>query len=424
MVWRRIPGDSIKAPGGLHCERPLAMSSTPDTPASPDPAASKPKSGKAKRILGIVALAVLGFAGYEGWHWFSHGRFHQATDDAYLQADLVMLQARDTGYVAEILVAPNAAVAKDQVIARIDPQDYALALENAANTLSSAESAARQLDAQIIAGEAGIQQAEAALTAAQATNDGAQKAYRRARELKTTSVGTQAALDQAEASAKSAAAQVESARAAQAQAEAQLAVLHAQADSARLQIRAARTGLRQAQRDLDFTQIRAPFDGILTERQIEVGSYVAPGSRIGTLVPVGNLYVEANLKETQIAGIRPGGSVTIRVDAWPDEQLHGTVDSLTAGTGQVFSLLPASNATGNFTKVVQRVPVRIRIDDQDRARLPLRPGMSVVVEIDTRTGEDRPLLPAPAPAASPAPLGPGAAATSALDGAAPAGTRG
>jgi len=390
------------------------MTSTPDAPPAP---ASKPKSGKAKRILGIVALLVLAVVGYEGFRWFTHGRFHQETDDAYLQADLVMLQARDTGYIAEILVAPNAPVAKGQVIARIDPQDYQLALENAANTLASAESATRQLAAQITAGRAGIQQAEAALTAAQATNDGAQKAYRRARELKTTSVGTQAALDSAEASAKSAAAQVESARAALAQAEAQLAVLNAEADSAKLQVRAARTGLRQAQRDLDFTQIRAPFAGILTERQIEVGSYVAPGSRIGTLVPVENLYVGANFKETQIAGIRPGGSVQIRVDAWPDAVLHGTVESLTAGTGQVFSLLPSSNATGNFTKVVQRVPVRIRIDDQDRTRLPLRPGMSVVVEVDTRTGEDRPLM--PAPAANPARVEPGAAATSALDSGAP-----
>ncbi|WP_018000882.1 HlyD family secretion protein [Paracoccus sp. N5] len=390
------------------------MTSTPDAPPAP---ASKPKSGKAKRILGIVALLVLAVVGYEGFRWFTHGRFHQETDDAYLQADLVMLQARDTGYIAEILVAPNAPVAKGQVIARIDPQDYQLALENAANTLASAESATRQLEAQITAGRAGIQQAEAALAAAQATNDGAQKAYRRARELKTTSVGTQAALDSAEASAKSAAAQVESARAALAQAEAQLAVLNAEADSAKLQVRAARTGLRQAQRDLDFTQIRAPFAGILTERQIEVGSYVAPGSRIGTLVPVENLYVGANFKETQIAGIRPGSSVQIRVDAWPDAVLHGTVESLTAGTGQVFSLLPSSNATGNFTKVVQRVPVRIRIDDQDRTRLPLRPGMSVVVEVDTRTGEDRPLM--PTPAANPARVEPGAAATSALDSGAP-----
>lgn len=393
------------------------MTSIPDAPQAPGTPASKPKSGKAKRILGIVALLVLAVIGYEGFRWFTHGRFHQETDDAYLQADLVMLQARDTGYIAEILVAPNAPVAKGQVIARIDPQDYQLALENAANTLASAESATRQLEAQITAGRAGIQQAEAALTAAQATNDGAQKAYRRARELKTTSVGTQASLDSAEASAKSAAAQVESAKAALAQAEAQLAVLNAEADSAKLQVRAARTGLRQAQRDLDFTQIRAPFSGILTERQIEVGSYVAPGSRIGTLVPVENLYVGANFKETQIAGIRPGGSVQIRVDAWPDAVLHGTVESLTAGTGQVFSLLPSSNATGNFTKVVQRVPVRIRIDDQDRSRLPLRPGMSVVVEVDTRTGEDRPLM--PAPAANPARVEPGAAATSALDSGAP-----
>lgn len=383
------------------------------------PAAStaKPKGGKAKRVLMVLGLLVLAIGGYEGWHWFSYGRFHQETDDAYLQADLITLQARDTGYVSEILVGPNASVAKNQVIARIDAEDYTLALETAQNGLASAISAQAQLDAQITAGKAAIQQADASLSAAAATNDGAQKSYRRARELKTSSAGTQAAVDSAEATAKSAAAQVESAKAAQAQAHAQLSVLAAKADSAKLDVRAAQTNVRKAQRDLDFTEIRAPFDGILTERQIEIGSFVTTGSRIGTLVPVNDIYVEANFKETQIASIHPGAKVNVTVDAWPDTILHGAVDSLTAGTGQVFSLLPASNATGNFTKVVQRVPVRIRIDAADRARLPLRPGMSALVEIDIRTGSPTALTPAlaPDPALTPAvPKADPAAATSAL----------
>ncbi|MFJ1294044.1 HlyD family secretion protein, partial [Paracoccus yeei] len=284
------------------------------------------------------------------------------------------------------------------------------------NALALAESAQVQLDAQIVAGQAAVEQARAALAAAEATNDGAQKSFRRAQELKVTSAGTQAALDAAEATAKSASAQVASARAALSQAKAEVQVLEAKRDSAALDVRSAQTGLRLAQRDLDFTRVRAPFDGILTERQIEVGSFVTTGSRIGTLVPTGAVYVEANFKETQIAGIRPGAEVRITVDAWPDAELRGHVDSLTAGTGQVFSLLPASNATGNFTKVVQRVPVRIEIEAQDRARLPLRPGMSVVVEVDTRTGQDEP-LPAAAPATKrPTDAAPGdAPATSALD---------
>ncbi|MFT4013653.1 MAG: HlyD family secretion protein [Paracoccus sp. (in: a-proteobacteria)] len=390
------------------------MASSDET-AHPRTTQPAPKGGKAKRILTVLALVVLAAGGYEGWNWFSYGRFHEETDDAYLQADLVTLQARDTGYIAEILVAPNASVTRDQVIARIDPEDYRLALESAANSLATAESAKAQLQAQLIAGQAAIQQAQAALSAADATNDGAQKSYRRARELKNTSAGTQSAVDSAEATAKSAAAQVESARAALAQAQAELTVLQAKAESADLDIRAARTSLSKAQRDLDFTEIRAPFDGILTERQIEIGSYVAAGSRIGTLVPVADVYVEANFKETQIAHIHPGARVALTVDAWPDVELHGTVDSLTAGTGQVFSLLPASNATGNFTKVVQRVPVRIQIDAADRTRLPLRPGMSVVTTIDTRTGSAQPPAPATAPAtATPATATPQGAATSAL----------
>ncbi|RJE84956.1 HlyD family secretion protein [Paracoccus onubensis] len=359
--------------------------------------APRPKSGKAKRILVILAVMALAVIGYEGWHWFSFGRFHEETDDAYLQASLIILQARETGYISEVTVEPNAPVQKDQVLARIDPDDYRLALENAENSLSSAKSAAVQLRAQIDSGHAAVEQAQAALTAARATNDGAQKAYRRAQELQTTRAGTQATTDAAEATAKSAAAQVQSAKAALAQAKAELVVLKARYDGAELDIKAAETGVKQARRDLSFTEIRAPFTGILTAREIEPGSYVTAGSRIGTLVPVGEIYAEANFKETQIAGIRPGAEVSLQVDAWPEETLHGTVQSLSAGTGQVFSLLPSSNATGNFTKVVQRVPVRIVIDAQDRARLPLRPGMSVIAEIDTRTGRDEPLLPAPHP---------------------------
>ncbi|MDS9469507.1 HlyD family secretion protein [Paracoccus sp. MBLB3053] len=349
--------------------------------------------GKAKRILTGLFLLVLSVAGYTGWNWFSYGRFHEETDDAYLEADLITLQARASGYVSEILVAPNASVERDQVVARIDAEDYQLALEAAENALASAKSAQTQLGAQIESGNATIEQAEASLAAALATNDGAQKTYRRARDLKSSSAGTQAAVDAAEATAKSAAAQVKSAEAALAQAKAELGVLHVREESAALDVRAARTAIKQAQRDLGFTEIRAPFSGILTARAIEVGSYVTTGTRIGTLVPVSDVYVEANFKETQIAGIHPGAEVGIHVDAWPDEELRGKVASLTAGTGQVFSLLPASNATGNFTKVVQRVPVRIEIAAEDRARLPLRPGMSVVVNVDTRTGDAGPLAP-------------------------------
>lgn len=363
-----------------------------------EPAAATPangRGGRAGRVLGGLALLIALGAGYAGWDWFSHGRFHESTDDAYLQADLITLQARDSGYVAEVLVAPNAPVRRGQVIALIDPADYRLALDAAANSLALAESAETQLAAQITAGAAAIKQAQAQLMAARATSDGAQKSFRRAQDLRSSSAGTQAALDAAEATAKSAAAQVASAEAGLMQAEAALAVLKARRDSARLDVRQARTREAQARRDLDFTRIRAPFDGILTERQIEVGSFVTTGSRIGTLVPVADIHVGANFKETQIAGIRPGASAVIRVDAWPDEELRGTVDSLTAGTGQVFSLLPSSNATGNFTKVVQRVPVRIALDPAQLAEHPLRVGLSMEVTVDTQDRSGPALAEAP-----------------------------
>ncbi|WP_245155741.1 HlyD family secretion protein [Paracoccus ravus] len=376
------------------------MAAKDDMGAQAQAGAETPKAGKAKRVLLLIGAAVLAFSGYAGWGWYSHGRFHEETDDAYLQADLITLQARATGYVSELLIAPNAPVAKGQLIARIDPEDQLLALERARNTLASANSAVSQIEAQIVSNRAAIAQADASLAAAEATNDGAQKAYHRAKELKSSSAGTQAALDAAEATAKSAAAQVRMAQSAIAQSQAELSVLQARGESARLEIRAAQTAIRQAERDLEFTEIRAPFAGILTERQIEPGSFVTSGTRIGTLVPVADIYVEANFKETQIAEVKPGAEVLVTVDAWPDHPLRGRVESLTAGTGQVFSLLPSSNATGNFTKIVQRVPVRISIDDKDRALLPLRPGMSVIVSVDIRTGLDE--EPAVSPQSPPA----------------------
>ncbi|MDN3714234.1 biotin/lipoyl-binding protein [Paracoccus cavernae] len=160
-----------------------AETATPDggpAPASA-PAAPPAKSGKAKRVLGLVALILLGVVAYEGYRWFTFGRFHESTDDAYLQADLVVLQARESGYITEIAIAPNAPVSRGQIIARIDPRDYEIALTAAQNSLEVAKSAGLQLEAQIVAAEATVRQGEALLIAAEAQNDGAQKAYQRAR---------------------------------------------------------------------------------------------------------------------------------------------------------------------------------------------------------------------------------------------------
>ena len=386
-----------------------AQTAAAGAPADKGTAEDKPKgSGKAKRVLLVLGVAAIAFGAYEGMHWWTYGRFHTSSDDAYLQADVIALQTRDTGYISEILVADNATVAEGQVIARIDRGDYDLALKRAENTLASAQSAVARIGAQIAAAEAGVGQAEAALAAAKATDEGAQAAYDRARNLRASDTGSQATLDNAKAAALSAAANVQSAAAAIAAAKGQVAVLNAQREEAVLAVAAAETGVAQARRDLDFTEIRAPFAGVLTRREIEVGSFVAAGSRVGSLVPMSKIYVEANFKETQIAGIRPGARVSMSVDAWPDAELRGHVTSLTAGTGAVFSLLPPQNATGNFTKVVQRVPVRIEIEPEDRARLPLRPGMSVVVEVDTRTGQDE-ALPTPQPTTPAAATAPEAA---------------
>ena len=365
-------------------ERPEA-----DQPvATPAPDAQPPApKGRKTRILGGLALAALLAGGYEGWQWWSEGRFLVSTDDAYVQADLSLISAKITGYVAEIPVAANQHVRAGDVLLRIDDGDYRIALDQAQARLAELSTTLARIDAQVAAAESTVVQAEAQLAASEAVLTAARTSAERARGLAARRVTSQADLDDANEALATAEANRNAAQAAITGATAQVEVLKAQRAEAAATRRELELAVAQVQRDLDFTTLRAPFDGTVANIAIKGGELVSAGARLAAVVPDRGLYVEANLKETQLAEIRPGQTARLSVDALEGHEIEGRVVSVAPATGAVFSLLPAENATGNFTKIVQRLPVRISIDPRQEMSEYLAPGLSVTVTVDTKASQ-------------------------------------
>ncbi|WP_208984017.1 HlyD family secretion protein [Roseibium aggregatum] len=344
------------------------------------------KKGKAKRVFTLILLAGLGFGGYEAYHWWTEGRFIASTDDAYVTADITVILSKVSGYVASVAVGDNQRVKAGDVLLKIDDGDYKLAVQSAKDSIDSARATVNRIATQITAAKASVQQAEASVAAATAKKDEASANFDRQKKLADNKFASQATLDTADAALKGAQADLENAQAAVTLAKANIDVLNGQQKEAEQAVVAAKTALEKAERDLAFTVIRAPVDGIVGNRAAQVGSLLQPGSRIAAIVPLADTHIDANFKETQLEGIQPGAEVEISVDAYPDQPIRGTVESIAPATGSVFSLLPAENATGNFTKVVQRVPVKIKVPEEEITSGHLRAGMSVVVAVDTRTG--------------------------------------
>ncbi|WP_255356769.1 HlyD family secretion protein [Thioclava sp. SK-1] len=343
------------------------------------------KSSKKKRIFLTIAALALVAGGYEGWHWWTQGRFMISTDDAYVQADMSLVSSKLQGYVADIPVTANQHVSKGDVLVRIDAGDYKIALEVAQAKLPTLDSTLARIDAQVIAAQATVTQMQAQLQAAEATLTTARTSAARAKDLAERRVTSQADLDTANEALGTAIANREAAVAAIAGAQAQVEVLKAErveTDSSRKEIQLA---IDQAQRDLELTVLHAPFDGIVANVAIEQGELVSVGARLAAVVPDHGLYIEANFKETQLEGIAPGAVAHVTLDAMEGHELQGKVVSIAPATGAMFSLLPAENATGNFTKIVQRVPVRIQLPEGTKG---LRAGLSAVIEIDSRTAPD------------------------------------
>ncbi|MGV7031412.1 HlyD family secretion protein [Methylobacterium symbioticum] len=360
-------------------------------PASP-PAVPAPKRRRPLRraVLLLLLGALAGGGGYAGWQWWSVGRFFVSTDDAYVQADISVLAAKVSGYLDAVPVVNGQAVTKGAVIARLDDGDYRLALKAAEDKLATQVSTISRIGRQAEAAQAQVAQAVAQVDAARADAVRAAADYARATQMQADYVA-KSRIDQAKADRDRTEASVKSAEAALLAAKANVAVLEAQKREAENLAAELRTAADRARRDLDFTVVRAPFDGVVGNKAVEAGAYVSPGSRIAALVPLQSVRVDANFKETQLARMRPGQEVHIHVDAYPDRDIVGTVESLSPASGSVFSLLPPDNATGNFTKIVQRLPVRVHVPETIAREGLLRPGLSVVVKVDTREGADAPV---------------------------------
>ena len=364
----------------MHAARPAKA-----VAAHPRPAPRRRLPVK-RLVLAAVLLATAVYGGHWARDWWTDGRFLVSTDDAYVQGDITILAANAVGYVTDVEIENGQSVRAGDVIARIDDGDYRLALQAAENRLATQDSTIARIERQTEAAQAGIARAEASLDAARAELTHAQAEFERQSQLSRTEFTSRSKLDEATWDRARASAAVRAAEAELATEQANVEVLKAQRNEAERVAGELRTAVAQAQRDLEFTTVRAPVDGVIGNKAVEVGAYVKEDTRLAALVPLRTVHVDANFKETQLAHVRPGQTVRITVDAFPDREIRGTVESIAPASGAVFSLLPPENATGNFTKIVQRVPVRIAIDPGVLEAGLLRPGLSIVASVDTRTG--------------------------------------
>ncbi|MFC6445053.1 HlyD family secretion protein [Shinella zoogloeoides] len=358
-------------------------------PAEAVPAAAvappEKKKGGRRLMLPVVGAVLLAAAGWYGYQWWTHGRFMISTDDAYIEGDIASISPKVSGYVAAVNVVANQTVKAGDPLVTLDDGDYRLAHEQAEAQIATQKLALGRIDAQIEGAKASLAQAEAQKAAYQAALGGAEVAEKRAKELNAKAVGTAASLDSASVALDQARANLVGADANIVSAKANIAVLQAQRAESESAVRTLELARDKAVRDLGFTVLKAPYDGVVGNVSVQVGDLVSAGQRLAALVPVTELYVEANFKETQIAHLVPGSKVHLHVDAYKDDDILGTVQSIAPASGSVFSLLPAENATGNFTKVTQRVPVRIALPQEALDSGKLRAGLSVVVEVDSRT---------------------------------------
>ncbi len=336
-----------------------------------------------KIILPVIALALVGTAGYFGYEWLTDGRYHETTDNAYLESDLVALSPKVSGYVATLLAADNQTVKKGDLLLTIDDATFAAQLDKANAVLDARRSAVLTMDQQIELQKAAIDQARAQIRVAVVDLNRAHDDFARNKDLVKKGAASRQRYDYAVADQDKARAQLTAAKATLAVEKGRLSVLNAQKTEAQSAVTQALAEVDLAQQALDDTVLRAPFDGVVGNRSVQVGALVQPGQQLLILVPLPNVYVVANFKETQISGLAPGQQRSVEIDAYPDQIFVGEVDSFSPATGAEFSLLPPENATGNFTKITQRVPVRIKLTPNEMTAS-LRPGLSVVVDVDVR----------------------------------------
>lgn len=353
--------------------------SAPEAANDHAPATAKPRSNRRIIITG-AALAVLAAGAWYGYEWWTTGRFMVTTDDAYVGGDIATISPKLAGYVAKVNVEANQSVKAGDALVTLDDGDYRIARDSAQAQIDTATLTVKRIDAQ-----AALAQARANTLSLAATQRMAVLSQQRAASLASSSVASQADLDKANAGLDQANAAVAAGDAQVAAAQSNIAVLEGQKAEAQSLLKTLGLALDKANRDLGFTVIRAPYDGVVGNLAVQDGDLVSAGAHLASLVPVGALYVDANFKETQLSKLVAGETVIVKLDAADGQAVQGTIVSLAPASGSVFSLLPAENATGNFTKVVQRVPVRIALPAEALASGAFRAGLSVTVEVDTRT---------------------------------------
>jgi membrane fusion protein, multidrug efflux system len=330
----------------------------------------------------VVALSVAGAADF-GYGYLTTGRYLQSTDDAYVKADSTIVSPKVSGYLAEVLVADNQAVKAGQLLARIDDRDFKTALDQAHADVDAAEAAIHNLDAQIALQHPLIEQGTADVAAAEAGLKFAQEEQARYDDLMKSGSGTVQRAQQTDAALREKIAQLQHNKSGLIAAERRVDVLTTDRAKAVAQLNHARAVEAQTALNLSYTRIIAPVDGTVGARTLRVGQFVQAGTQLMAVVPLDAVYVVANFKETQLTHVRNGQPVEIEIDSFHGTRLKGHVDSLSPASGLEFALLPPDNATGNFTKIVQRVPVKIVLDDHSLTGL-LRPGMSAEPTIDTK----------------------------------------
>ena len=371
----------------LSAQAPATAAPLTNTPAviGAQPVASPAKPRRTKKLVLVTLLAAaLGGGAYKAYDWWTFGRFFVSTDDAYVQADISVLAAKIPGYLAAVPVVNGQVLHKGDVIARIDDGDYRLAAQAAHDKLETQQAAIVRIGRQVEAAQAQMLQASAQIDASKADAVRAAADYARQQQLEKVDFVAKARIEQARADRDRTDATVKGAEASLVAMRANVEVLRAQGKEAEGLAAELRTAEARAARDLEFTTVRAPFDGVVGNKAAEAGAYVSPGSRIAALVPLESVRVDANFKETQVERMHPGQRVHIAVDAYPNRDIVGEVESLSPASGSVFSLLPPDNATGNFTKIVQRLPVRVHVPAEIAREGILRPGLSVTVRVDTR----------------------------------------
>ncbi|MBN3728174.1 HlyD family secretion protein [Burkholderia sp. Ac-20379] len=348
-------------------------------------AAGEAAAPRKRRIIpfAILTIVLIGAVGY-GIYWWLSARFYESTDDAYVGGNVTVISPRVSGYVARVLVEDNALVHAGQPLIELDPADFTARLDAAQAEVDAAKAALTRLDAQHALIEADIAQAQAQADVDQAAQQFAARDAQRYANLAESHSGTQQDSQRAQTSLDQARAKVRASSAAVNAQRRQLGVIEAQKVEAQARIEQAEAAMRNAKLNTGYTTLLAPVDGYVGNRSAHPGTFVAAGTQLMSLVPAKGLWVDANFKEDQIRHMRPGQKVEIEADVNTGLKIEGHVASLAPATGAVFSVIPAQNATGNFTKIVQRVPVRIALDRDAGAVGALRAGLSVVATVDTR----------------------------------------